>query len=682
MPGTLALCVALVTGLASASVVVDRLDAEVANLAPGDLATSLVLKASDGTVVHVDRPERRQPVALADLSDTTIGAFVAAEDQRFWHHDGVDPVAIARAALTNLSHLAVKQGGSTITQQVVKNLLVGSERTLGRKVHEAALAWRLERAWSKEEILELYLNYVYLGGGNHGLEAAAWDLFGVSARDLDPAQAALLAGQVARPSRTWPRKDPEAAKVRRNRVLGAMESGGTLASQEAATWKATDLGLATRTGPAAPAYVTEAQRFLGNALGEDRHHNGLEAELALDLELQAHAERTLTQALDNLEARQGTLGPVAVLEPDQWRSFLKNAPELPKGADGLPNYPQPGDCFLAVWQEGTGLLTADLVFHLAPSEARREVRDVLGGRSGPFHRVAQSAQVYRVCLVSGDRVRLEGGPWAQGSAVVLENDTGRIQALVGGRQDSLGGLVRATRSRRQPGSSFKTFIWAAALEAGHAAAKGLPGARRGLRGLWWNRRALRQALARSDNGTATWLAGRVGHSEVITKAREMGVKTPLVDHSSLPLGTRELTLLDNVAGYATVARGGLTVTPRLVERVVDFKGREILLPPPVQPERVLHPEVAAELDLALRQVVRRGTARAAYDPERPRAGKTGTTDGPSDAWFVGYTERHTVGVWIGSDLRVPLGTGATGASVALPVWLEIVGALEEEAQSP
>ncbi len=680
-PGVPALCLALVAALASASVGIARLDARVATLAPEELATSFVLVASDATVVHVDRPEHRRPVALADLSHSTLGAFVAAEDQRFWQHRGVDPLAIARAAWENLTELAVLQGGSTITQQVVKNLLVGRDRTLARKVHEAALAWRLEQAWSKDEILELYLNYVYLGGGNHGIEAAALDLFGVGAADLDPAQAATLAAQVARPSRTWPRRAPEAARDRRDGVLAAMEASGALGPGEAKRWQDEDLGLVDRSSSVAPAFVTEAQRQLSAALGADRYRHGLRAELTLDRTLQAHAETALVRALADLETRLGTLVPVAELDPDQWRPFLKNAPELRKGADGLPNYPQPGDCFLAVWQERTGFLTADLVFLLAEGEAERPVSDPAGPRPAPFRRMARGAQVYRVCLVEGDRVRLYDGPWAQGAAMVLDHESGRVLALVGGRRDAPGDLVRATRSHRQPGSAFKTFIWAAALQAGQAAVRGEPTSPRDLRHVWWSRRALRSALARSDNHTAAWLARRVGHEAVIATARQMGVRTPIPDHVTLPLGTRELTLQDLVSGYATVARGGTTVSPRLVERVVDWQGQALPLPPPAPSRRVLAPEVAAELDLALTEVVRRGTARPAWRSDRARAGKTGTTDGPSDAWFVGYSGRYTVGVWIGSDRRVPLGPQATGASLALPVWQEIVEELEDR-QSP
>lgn len=655
---------------------VARLDAQIAALDPEALPTSLVIRARDGVVVDVDHAEHRQPVPLADLAPVTLAAFVAAEDQRFWHHEGVDPKAVARAAWANVVAGGVAEGGSTITQQLVKNLLVGSKRTLGRKVQEALLAWRLERTWSKAEILELYLNYVYLGGGNHGLDAAAEDLFGVAARDIDPGQAALLASGVRAPSRHWPRTDPDGARIRRDRVLSAMAAQGQLTVGEALRWQAEPLGIAAAPESEAQAYATEARRTLARALGPARYKHGLRATLALDREVQRWSEQAVGRALVSLEADQGLLGPVAVLESDQWRPFLRSAPGLDHGGDGHPLYPQPGDCFLAVWQAESGFRTSNLVFRLATGEAERLVRDVDGPGPGSFSQVVQPAEVYRVCLVDGDRVRLSGGPWAQGAAVVLNHMTGHVLALVGGREDHLGGLVRATRSRRQPGSSFKLFVWAAALADGHAAARRLPGARPQLSGLWSSRHSLRRALARSDNDTATWLAARVGHDRVLALAAEMGVDTRLVDHETLAMGTRELSLMDNALGYATVARGGLSLDPILVQRVDDWHGQPVAMPSPAPPRRVLAPEVAAELDQALQQVVRTGTARTAWDPDRARAGKTGTTDGPSDAWFVGYSGDHTVAVWIGSDQRVPLGPDATGASLALPVWVEIIQALE------
>ncbi len=653
-----------------------ELDQQIARLDPEALPTSLVLRARDGVVVDVDHAEHRQPVPLGALSAATIGAFLAAEDRRFFDHGGVDPQAVARAAWVNLRAGGVQEGGSTVTQQVVKNLLVGRERTVTRKVQEALLAWRLEQAWSKDEILELYLNYIYLGGGNHGLDAASEDLFGVAAAELNPAQAATLASGVRAPSRSWPRQDPEGALARRDRVLAAMGALGTLTPAQVQGWQATPLGIVATPAREAQAYATEARRELARTLGPRRYKDGLRAELALDRRVQRLAENAVARALVQLEGEQGLLGPVAVLESDQWRPFLRNAPGLKHGGDGHPLYPQPEDCFLAVWQEGTGLITSNLVFQLAEGEQDRVVRDVDGRRPGRFQDVVQPAEVYSVCLVSEDRVRLNPGPWAQGAAVVLDHHTGEVLALVGGRQDELGGLVRATRSRRQPGSSFKLYVWAAALSEGHAAVNREPTSRRQLGGLWWSRYRLRRALARSDNHTATWLADRVGHERVLGLARDMGVRTALSDHDTLAMGTRELSLMDNALGYATVARGGVPVAPVLVRSVEDWHGREVALPERPTPERVLSPEVAAELDQALQEVVRSGTARAAWAPGQLRAGKTGTTDGPSDAWFVGYTERHTVAVWIGSDQRVPLGRSATGASLALPVWVEIAEALE------
>ena len=647
---------------------IGEVDRQVAGLDPDALPTTLALVDGDGLVLDLLHGDHRLPVHLDELPDHVVDAFVAAEDRRFHLHPGVDLIAIARAAWVNLGAGGIAEGGSTITQQVAKQLVVGDARTLGRKLHEAVVAWRLERVWTKRQILEVYLNLVYLGGGAHGVEAAALELFGVPAAELDLPQAALVAGLVVAPSRLWPDDDDMGARHRRDRVLQAMVDAGFVPAADASSAMGEPVVLDPIPVPRAAAYVTEARRQLRTQLGDGVYRRGLRAELAVDLAVQQVAEAAVARVVAELEERQGLLGPVAQLEPEQWRPFLERPPGLRVGGDGFPLYPSPGECFLAVWQVDRGFLVSDLVFTLDEGEDERLVHDPREGRRRPFRDAVQAADVYRVCLVRPDVVRLDDGPWAQGAAVVLEHATGRVRALVGGVGVELDGYVRATRALRQPGSSFKSYVWAAALQGAWEA--GVSDLAR-----WSRARRLRWGLATSDNGVAQRLARRTGHAEVLALAAEMGVSTPMRDHESLALGTRELTVLDNALGYATIARGGSTVAPVLVERVVDRYGDEVALPPTRPSEQVLAPEVAAELTEALVEVVRSGTAEAAWDPERPLAGKTGTTDGPSDAWFVGFTEDHTVAVWIGSDQRVPLGPSSTGASVALPVWQEIVAAL-------
>jgi len=548
-----------------------------------------------GTEIDVLYVERRFWVPLPALPRHVLDAFVAAEDQTFWEHRGVDPQGIARAALANLDAGEVVQGGSTITQQLVKKLLIGSERSLRRKIREAALAYRLERRATKEQLLELYLNYVFLGGGNHGVEAASRDYFGQSARTIDAGQAALLAGLVRAPSRYAPRTAPDDAMERRETVLRQMRASGSLTEAELDAALATPLlgppNQAVATGGVS--YITSARQRVLEVFGDAAPQAGLTVRTALDPAIQAIAEDAVLLAIGELEAR-------------------------------------------------------------------REARSARRG--------AQK-----------DRGQ------AQGAAVVLHNATGEVLALVGGREMALADFSRAVQARRQPGSAFKPFVYATALQAGWSGGDLVDTSPLALKvgGRWWRPRdhvsagpiPLRRALALSSNTAAVRLGLELTPEAVAATAQAMGITSPLRPDKALPLGVSEVSPLDMAVGYATVARLGSHVRPRILLDATGPDGAAVPLPE-ATPTQVLDPGVAYELLDMMRGVVERGTGKAVRAEGRDRAGKTGTTNDAVDTWFVGSTPEHTVAVWIGLDAHDPLGRGEAGGRTAAPGWKAIVDALQ------
>jgi penicillin-binding protein 1A len=676
--------------------------------------TTCRLYAGDGTEVDQFYLERRIWVPLGSLPKVVWQAFVAAEDRRFLRHPGVDTLGILRAVVSNLLAGEVTQGGSTLTQQLVKNLLVGQEKSYRRKLKEAVLAYRLERELEKSEILELYLNFVYLGSGNYGVEAAARDYFGVPARQLDAGQAALIAGLVPAPSRYSPRVNPELAATRRRLVLRGMVEEGFVTPKEAQSFLE-DPVVQPREQPlgqgVAGAYVTQVRREIRRLLGNELpFRQGLQVHTALDLKVQAVAQEAVREALVSLEERQGRSGAFKRLEPKEWPAFLAQGPGLERQArTGALVRPQRDGCFQALVGQGRdlGKLSAGpWTFTLLEGERQVRVRDLDSpeARPSPLAERVRPGDVLRVCLVEspGELVRLEARPWAEGAAVVLENATGRVVAMVGGWQTGLEGFVRATQARRQPGSSFKPYVYAAALLEGRTqldtvvdAPLSLPAGNgklwtpKNYTGKYLGPLPMRRALAQSLNTVAVRLALDAGPDRIAEVARAMGVRTPLRRDVTLALGSSEVTPMDQALGYATIARMGVPVEPVLIDRVEDALGTPVgaaggpvwvggkpVAQLPGKPlRRALPAGVAYELADMLREVVRSGTAVKAHVPGLDRAGKTGTTNANVDAWFVGFTPRHTIAVWIGTDGTFSLGDGETGGRAALPAWVRIADAL-------
>jgi penicillin-binding protein 1A len=638
--------------------------------------TTVRVYAADGTWVDRFYVERRIWVPIDELPEHVGAAFIAAEDRRFYDHPGVDVFGIARAVYNNFVTGRTVQGASTLTQQLVKNLIVGKERSYDRKIREAVLAWRLEHELDKRAILELYVNFVALGNGNYGVEAAAQDYFGLSARALDVGQAAMLAGLVPAPSRYSPRRQPEVAAERRRIVLRGMVEEGLLSAEEAQPFLEAPVLLPRPGTPdelPARAYVTEVRRQLRARFGEERpFSDGFEVHVPLDLKLQALAEASLNEALDAHLARQGGI-------------LRKELGVVPlEGSHG------PGDCFDAV-VSARGKLRAGSWDGVLPREdLALKVRLGIDGEPGPLSQFYRPGRVVPVCLGEDGAPRLKIRPWSQGAVVVLENATGRVLALVGGSRDTLEGYIRATQARRQPGSSFKPYLYATALSEGMSqldtvvdgpislpAGGGKTWSPQNYSGGYAGTISLRDALARSLNTVAVRLALDVGIDDVATLAGRMGVQTPLRQDLTLSLGSSEVTPMDQARGFMTIARLGHAIPERWFDRILDVWGRPIIDPlvTPSAGEPALDPAVAYELADMMEGVVSNGTGRKAFVEGSFRAGKTGTTNDFRDAWFVGFTTQHTIAVWIGTDGTMSLGDQETGGRSALPVWMALVEAL-------
>jgi penicillin-binding protein 1A len=530
---------------------------------------SLTLQDRSGQVFASYGDVVGEPLHLADLPPALPAAAVAVEDRRFWSHGGLDLTGIVRAALVDVRAGHVVQGGSTITQQVAKNLFLSNARTFRRKVQEVLLTLWLERHFTKTEILEIWLNRVYLGSGAWGVDAAAKLYFGVSARKLTLWQAAVIAGLPRAPSRFSPRVDPEAAAARGREVLAAMADTGAITLAQARQ-AAAEIAF--------PAYANAGGWFADWAAAQSEallpENEDAAVHTTLDSHLQASAEAHLTALLD---------GPGA------------------------------------------------------------------------------AANV------------------GQGALVVLDAGTGAVRAMVGGRDRRGGGFNRAVLARRQPGSSFKPFVWLAALEKGlHPDDAVLDAPIRigtwspaNYDGKYRGEVTLEDALADSLNTVSVRLTQLVGGPAVVAEmAHRLGIEGPLPDNMTLALGTGEVRLLEQAAAYGAICNGGLRVVPSGIESLGQSPE-----PAHALPERVLQPEIAAAMQRMMAAVVARGSGRAAALPGRLVIGKTGTTQDYRDAWFIGCVGGSVIGVWLGNDDDKPM-QGVTGGSLPARLFHDVAADLK------
>ena len=687
--------------------------------------------AGDGRLIAEFAREKRVFVQVAAMPEMVVQAFLSAEDKTFYSHPGVDVPGIVVAAVTNIVRLSKDQrpvGASTITQQVAKNFLVGNEVSIERKIREAILAFRIERALTKDRILELYLNEVYLGFGAYGAAAAALNYFDRSLDDLTLGEAAFLAGLPKAPNNYHPVRRPAAARARRDYVLNRMVEDGRISRAEAlremgkpvVVRKPSEV-LVTR----ADYFVEEVRRELYERFGEDRlYGGGLSVRTTLDTRLQRISDRALRSGLSAYDRRKGWRGPLGRIEPrSDWRRELSRFPWPDDLIEWRPAV------VLAVGRDSCTIGFRDGATGVVPLAELRWARRA-GRRLGPPVRDARDVlspqDIVAVEAVSTDaagetyppgRFALRQIPEVNGALVALDPHTGRVLAMTGGFSKNLSEFNRATQAMRQPGSAFKPFVYLAALDAGFTPASIVLDAPfaidqgAGLR-RWrptnYNRKfygptSLRVGIEKSRNLMTVRLASNVGMETVAKYAERFGIVDRMPPMLSMSLGSGETTLLRLTTAYAMLVNGGKRIRPTLIDKVQDRTGATVFrhdrrqctacrtarwnadaLPQlPDEREEIADPRTAYQIVSMLQGVVERGTGRRVRDARRPLAGKTGTTNESRDAWFVGFSPDLAVGAFVGHDAPRSLGRRETGSSVAAPIFRQFMTeALEGQPVAP
>jgi penicillin-binding protein 1A len=675
--------------------------------------------------------EKRTVIPYSIIPKMFVQAVIAAEDADYFKHGGVDFMGMARAFITNVLRGRKAQGGSTITQQVIKNLLLTPERSLKRKVQEIILAHRLSEKFSKEEILALYLNQIYYGHGRYGCEEAARYFFGKSVKEIDLAEAALLAGLPQSPERLSPRKHPDAAKARQRYVLGQMADHGFIDRKTAEKIAAQPIRLARETAAARGLAAEEADvvsRFLAEKVGENAaYQSGTTVATTLDARLQEMARTSVERGLEELDARQGFRGPsghVAARALDSQRRELgKSYAKFLKGTEiveGIvirfekdatsPTSAKLGKLFVDV---GAGVPANAPAPPPVPTTGKGKGRQAQRAKAPPppelppptregvvdfslEPRYAKGQKPIADRFKPGDLVRvrldtdrphgeegplplaLELGP--QAAMVVMDPTTREILALVGGYDYHAGGFDRTQRARRQPGSAFKPVFYAAAVEARRITPATVLNDAPEVYDLWKPQNyekeefrgpvRVRTALAHSINTVAIKVLADVGLDQTRAFATRVGVTSPIPPDVglSLALGTLVVTPMELANVFATFASGGIVGQPVSIRAVGGEAQPAAALAP------TLKPEVAYVIVSLMRSVVEEGTAHAAIAGRlrRPAAGKTGTSNDQRDAWFVGFTPDLLAAVWVGFDDMKKLGKGETGGKAAAPIWAEFM----------
>ncbi|MGB2374428.1 MAG: penicillin-binding protein 1A [Candidatus Puniceispirillaceae bacterium] len=690
--------------------------------------------AGNGALLAEFATQKRLFVPVKAMPPQLVHAFLSAEDKAFYQHPGVDPIALARAVVTNIAAMGTGRrpiGASTITQQVAKNFLLTNELSFDRKIKEAILAIRMERAFSKEQILALYLNEIYLGYGSYGVAAAALNYFDKALDKLDLHEMAYLAALPKAPSNYHPMRKTKAAIGRRNWVLKQMQENGYITTTEAADAQARPLGIRPPSGfdeVSAPYFTEEIRRLLVDRFGSDTlYGGGLSVRSTLDSVLQKKAERALREGLEALDRRQGWRGPLGRIDQAaeldaQLAEYTKALPDLryaalvtevsddrariyvngqaatipfelakwaypPRRADGVRPAP------LASLKEA--LAIDDIVIVQPPAEAKDLLKEGYQPQPGEF--------------ALGQR------PDVEGAIVVLDPHTGRMLSLVGGYDYRVSEFNRATQARRQPGSAFKPFVYLAALDKGYSPTTRILDAPLAVdqgqgKPKWkpanytkqfYGPSIMRVGIEKSRNLMTARLAMAIGMPTVQEYAARFGIDKEMPPYLSMSLGAGETTLLQLTAAYGQLVNGGRKVDVSLIDRIQDRYGHTILRhdlrdcqacaapdgwqnqPIPALAEtreQLTDPASAYQMVSMLEGVVTRGTGRRIADSGLVLAGKTGTTNDNTNAWFIGFSPDLVVGVYVGYDVPRPLGKSETGSTAAVPIFKDFM--MDALAQAP
>lgn len=672
------------------------------------------IHATDGQLVAEYARERRLYLPIQAIPDRIKAAFLSAEDKNFYQHSGLDYFAIARAALQNVQDYGSGRravGASTITQQVAKNFLLTNERSIERKIKEAVLSLRIEAAYSKDKILELYLNEIFFGLGAYGVAAASLEYFDKSVHELTVSEAAYLAALPKAPNNYHPFRKPEQAMDRRNWVIDRMVENNFITAQEGGAAKTKPLGVNRRvTAPhlfAADYFTEEVRRQLADMFGEKAlYEGGLSVRTTLDPELQLVARQALMKGLVRFDRARGWRGPVKHFDEvgADWGVTVSEVEALTDVIEWQ----------LAIVLESSGNgLSVGLRPNRSPNGKVGDDRTTVTVPASQMKWAGKRPKVGDVIYVSevedgeAGQYALEQVPEIEGALVAMDPHTGRVLAMVGGFSFAGSEFNRATQAYRQPGSSFKPFVYSAALDNGYTPSSVVmdapieidpgPG-----QPIWrpsnysndfYGPSTLRTGIERSRNVMTVRLAQDMGMPLVSEYSRRFGVYDDLPTYLPMALGAGETTVLRMVAAYSVINNGGRSISPTLIDRIQNRFGETVFRhdqriceqcevaqwqgqDEPViidDSDQVLDPMTAYQMTSMLEGVVQRGTATVvSREIDKPLAGKTGTTNDYRDAWFVGFSPDLVVGVFVGYDQPRNLGRSSTGGQLAAPIFVDFM----------
>jgi penicillin-binding protein 1A len=631
--------------------------------------------------------ERRVVIPYSDVPQSLHDAIISIEDKSFERNWGVNLFRAAEAAYLDIHSHSRAQGSSTLTMQLARNLFLSSQKTYSRKLQEIFLTVQIERRFTKQQIFTLYVNQIYLGHGRYGFEAGSEFYFSKHVKDLSLAESALLAALPKGPEYYSPLRNPDRAIRRRNLVLSEMEHDGKISPEQAASAMAEPLGLKIETPPnsIAPYFVEEVRRQLEKEYGVDEVHGaGLRVYTTLDLDLQKVANQAVLDGVARYERRRG------------WKGNLQNVAAA--GLD-METYRHPD------WTQAVvdGEYIHGMVTEVTAKRVMVKVGTAQTAELSPpdwaWTQVVSAESLLKV----GDLVYVKVGvaepdltlhatlqqdSGAQGSLMAIDNSNGEVLAMVGGRDFALSQFNRATQSQRQVGSSFKPYVYTAALESGMKPSDIVVDAPTSFRTPsgwytphnyepdWKGAMTLTQAFAESRNIPALKLADHVGIKTVIATAQRFGITSPLPAFLPIAIGAADITLAEQVGAYTVFPNDGIRIEPHYIRRVTETDGVPLDTHNPKVSE-VISVETARNMMIMLKAVTTYGTAGIVSNMHHPFGGKTGTTNDFTDAWFVGFSPSVTCGVWIGFDTRESLGPKETGAKAALPIWMDFMQAAIE-----
>ena len=658
--------------------------------------------ASNGDLIAEYALEKRLFVPYDAVPKLVINAFLSAEDKNFFAHPGIDPKGIIRAVINNFKNIVNNkrlEGASTITQQVAKNFLLSNEVSIKRKIKEAILAFRIEKAYSKERILELYLNQIYLGSGTYGIAAASLEYFDKSVKELNYSEAALLAALPKAPSRYNPFRFYEEAKLRRNLVLQNLNENNFITDSELKKYKLEEINLKKRKIKLlqeANYYTEEIRRIIKKNYGFDKlYAEGLAIKSALDVNYQLYALSALRTGIETYDRRHGWRGPILNTKlKKNWQEILKE-----KKIDPSLNWS---------FAEIKNIKDSEIIFQIL-NEKEEQIIEVKNLKWAIKKTIYDSFKINDVILVHknlNDKWELKQYPKVDGAIVAIDPFSGKVKALVGGFSFDSSEFNRVTQAKRQPGSAYKPFIYAAALEnnfspnsiildAPFTAEQGI-----GLKNWkpenygkeFYGPTTLRKGIEYSRNLMTVRIAQDLGLKKILKLSNDLDIYNEIPELLSVSLGSAETTLLQITNAYSTFVNGGKKINPILIERIQNRRGKTIYnsekrkcigcdkfsetenLIPYIRDnyKQVMSKETAYQILSMLEGTIQRGTGKKLKDLNVPLAGKTGTTNDNYDAWFIGATSNLIVGVYIGFDTPKTLGKYETGSKAALPIFKNFI----------